>query len=248
MHLRLLLVLLALAGIIWFLRWFLNTPAETVTRYIKRSGVILAAGILLYLVASGRLHWPFALIGSLLPFARRLLGLLQFIPLLRRLAAQFNTMKSGGNPRSGQQSHVETRLLRMTLDHDTGRMNGEVLAGPLAGHFLAGLDLPALLTLLDYCRAEDEQSTALLEAYLDKMHGDAWRSGESNESKQSNESFHSEAMDRREALEILGLSPEASRQEIIDAHRRLIQKLHPDRGGSDYLASKLNRAKDVLLG
>lgn len=61
---------------------------------------------------------------------------------------------------------------------------------------------------------------------------------------------HSAAhMTRKEALDILGTPPDASRDEILAAYRRLIRKVHPDApGGSTYLASKLNQAKDTLLG
>ena len=55
-------------------------------------------------------------------------------------------------------------------------------------------------------------------------------------------------MSREEAYEVLGLKPGASEYDIREAHKRLIKQSHPDQGGSDYLASKVNRAKDVLLG
>jgi hypothetical protein len=55
-------------------------------------------------------------------------------------------------------------------------------------------------------------------------------------------------MSAEEALAVLGLSGNPSREEIVNAHRRLIQKIHPDRGGSDHLAAQINKAKDVLLG
>jgi small-conductance mechanosensitive channel len=56
------------------------------------------------------------------------------------------------------------------------------------------------------------------------------------------------AMTKKDALDILGLKPGATREEILSAHKRMIQKVHPDRGGSDTLAAQINKAKDVLLG
>ena len=55
-------------------------------------------------------------------------------------------------------------------------------------------------------------------------------------------------MTREEAMEILGLKEGATREDVVKAHRRMMQKVHPDRGGSDYLASQINKAKDTLLG
>ncbi len=54
-------------------------------------------------------------------------------------------------------------------------------------------------------------------------------------------------MTRAEAADMLGVPVDAERDEIVAAHRRLIQKLHPDRGGTDYLAARLNEARDRLL-
>ncbi|MDD5033131.1 MAG: molecular chaperone DnaJ [Methylococcaceae bacterium] len=55
-------------------------------------------------------------------------------------------------------------------------------------------------------------------------------------------------MSKEEAYEILGLVNGASRQEVIAAHRRLMQRMHPDRGGTNYLAGKINQARDTLIG
>ncbi|MFQ5467102.1 MAG: DnaJ domain-containing protein, partial [Kiloniellaceae bacterium] len=111
-----------------------------------------------------------------------------------------------------------------------------------------------LIALWRECRAEDDQSAAVLEAYLDRTRGEAWRArAGAGRAEAGGQSGPGPApgggrMAAEEAYEILGVAPGASDAEIREAHRRLMQKLHPDHGGSNYLAAKINEAKDLLLG
>ena len=238
---RLLLILLLIAGLYFLLRWLFSQPPRIYWQVI----LVLLAAVLLTLVLTGRAHWLTAVVAALLPFMRVLMNLLGAIPLLKKLLAGMGAAKSRDPPKSGQKSTVQGRYVRMTLDHDTGDINGEVLAGRFAGRKLDQLDLEQLLQLLSECQ-DDQESVALLQAYLDRVHADSWRQqAGAQERRQSAEAGE---MSSDEALQILGLSPGASEAEIIEAHRRLMQKMHPDRGGSAYLAARINLAKDILLG
>lgn len=75
---------------------------------------------------------------------------------------------------------------------------------------------------------------------------DAGREGETG-SGRGRASGKTAAMTEAEALEVLGLKIGASQADIVQAHRKLISRVHPDRGGSDYLAARINLAKRVLL-
>ena len=149
-------------------------------------------------------------------------------------------------PRS---SEVETDLIRMRLDHGSGAMSGIVRRGVFAGRRLDELTRSELLGLWRQCRVEDEPGSNLLEAYLDHLMPDwraeAQRTGSARSGK--TDARPADAMTRAEAYEVLGLSWGAGEADIREAHRRLMLKLHPDQGGSTYLAAKLNRAREVLL-
>jgi len=153
-------------------------------------------------------------------------------------------------PSGSQTSRVETDFLRMTLDHDTGSMTGTILRGRFTGMRVEELGSADLLALLRECRAEDDEGARLLEAYLDRVHPD-WRDELAGEratgSSGGGARPTSGDMTVEEAYAILGLAPGADTEAIKEAHRRLMVKLHPDHGGSDYLATKINRARDVLL-
>ena len=131
----------------------------------------------------------------------------------------------------------------MELDHDTGNMDGMILKGTFAQRKLSALTQNELLAMLGEC-ANDSDSSQVLQAYLDRTHP-SWRE-QSGNTEGNREITDESVMTRSLALEILGLSENAGRHEIVKAHRHLMQKMHPDRGGSDYLAKKINSAKDFL--
>ena len=151
---------------------------------------------------------------------------------------------------AGQKSCVRTETLEMVLDHDSGRMEGRCLKGRFAGRDLSSLRETEVLRLLEEIGATDKQGAALLEAYLDRR-CKGWRdrrTGGASREESRQPRDRNGRMDRKEAFDVLGLKPAANEAEIRAAHRRLMMKLHPDQGGSTYLASRINEAKDVLLG
>ena len=184
---------------------------------------------------STRFHWSVLLFG--------------LAPLLPRVWAAFNRATAARGPTPGSTSRIESAWLRMSIDHDTGKLTGEVLDGEFKGRTLDSLTPEELFSLLSQVQGADPEGNRLLEAYLDRRLGADWRShgphaGPSEDPQEAGRM----PMTTMQALEILGLEPDASREAIVAAHRRLIQKLHPDRGGSSYLAAQINRAKDILLG
>lgn len=211
-------------------------PAQRRGAYLKL-GLALLVIVVLVGTVTGRMHWLGAAITAVLVGASRLLPtLIRVFPMLKWLHGRTTAANSG----PGQQSTVETTLLRMQLDHDSGDMSGEVLSGEYQGSNLDELDQSQLDSLLAWCQQQDEDSARLLQTYL------ARRFGDSQQDQGSGASTGSGSMSHAEALAILGLEDGASDKDINAAHRRLMQKLHPDRGGSDYLAAKLNQAKDYL--
>ncbi len=231
-----------LVGMILIARWYISAQPKTILKVLKWVGLGIAAVVILFLAVTGRLGWALGLAVLLLPWAMRIWRTV-------RTARSFARMAAGA---SGRTSNVETRFLRMSLDHDSGELDGEIVDGPCAGRRLGELTPAELMGLLRLCRDEDQQSAQILEAYLDRVHPD-WRDSEAEDAGRGASGERGMrggegAMTRKDAYEVLGLEPGATEAEIKSAYHRLIAGLHPDKGGSTFLAAKVNQAKEILLG
>lgn len=229
-----------LVGFVLLIKWASETEPRQLLKALAWTLGILGLIAGLFLLWAGRYQLAWIALPALFALASR----------WRQIR---NAIKAARGPAPGRTSEVETRFLRMTLEHDTGIMTGEVREGQFAGARVENLGLQDLVALWMEVSAEDAQSAAVLEAYLDKVHGPDWReTAEGGAGTGSGAGGGGAAgggpMTETEAREILGVAPEATAEEIRRAYRQLMQKLHPDHGGSTYFATKLNEAKRVLLG
>ena len=224
------IVVLVLA--LWAVNAFSKADPKLAARVLRGIGGGAALLFAAFMLLRGE-------IGAAIPVGLFGLGLLGWVTLW---PATFGarTQKS-----AGQASRVRTAFLEMQLDHDSGTMNGRVLAGRHQGAALDTLDRATLLALF----AEiDSDSRELLAAYLDRREP-GWREHAQDDAGagSGSGSARSAKMTEQEAYQILGIQAGASTQDITRAHRTLMKKLHPDQGGTTYLAARVNEAKDVLL-
>ena len=225
-----LLGVVALFLLLWAASSFIKADPKEVARVLRWIGGIAALLLAGFLLFRGQ-------IGIAIPlgaFGLGLLGWTSFWPTPFGARTQRST---------GQVSRVQTAFLEMELDHDTGRMHGRVLAGSYQGASLDALDRAALMKLLGEV---DDDSRDLLVAYLDRREP-GWREHAQHHAGSGTRPTTGGKMTEEEAYQILGLQRGASTEEISRAHRSLIKKLHPDQGGTTYLAARINEAKDVLL-
>ncbi len=224
MVLYLFFLLFAVTGLVWLM----TMPAK------QRAAVLSSAGPVLVVVA-----------GGVLTLLRR--GVFG-IPLIFIGVSWWRRNRSQRpiSSAEGQKSTVRSAHLEMELDHDTGDMDGTILTGRLQGVQLSSLSKEELMSLhLDF--RSDPDSLSLLESFLDRTYPD-WRDrADSDASSHQNDPSGFDTMTRQEAYQILGLEPDASQEEIHQAWRRLIKGVHPDSGGSAFLARKINAARDMLL-
>ncbi len=232
---------LALAFALWLLRLFASAPVETIRKALVWGAATVAVVLGGLLLFSGRGLQALWAAGLFAPMLWRWWNGSRFSGWFRRSGDKLGGAAAG----SGQETAVETDWLAMRLDHGTGDMSGRVKRGRFAGRELAELGLPDLLALLAECRAQDGDAVPLLEAWLDRARPD-WREAEAAQAEAADPPGAGR-MDRAEALAVLGLAEGATREEVRAAHRRLMQAAHPDHGGSDWLAARVNQARDLLL-
>ena len=220
------------------LQMFRAANPVVLARGIKIVGGVIALAVAAFTGLRGELAVaiPLGIFGA---------GLLGWSPFGSGSFSNIGAIFGGGAQRSsGQASRVRSQFLEMTLDHDSGELSGQIVDGPNAGRSLDAFDLSQLIAMIP---AFDAESVALLESYLDRRFP-AWRqNAQGDTAGGQRRASTSGKMTDEEAYQILGLQPGAGRDDISRAHRALMKKLHPDQGGSTYLAARVNEAKDTLL-
>ena len=229
MIIRLFLALLVLMGVMWFMSWYGKASPAQRNKSIKTGLLYAVAGALLLLVISGRIPVVFAAISAAVPILHRLLAYRGLIGSVGRFAGQ----KFGP-------TRFTTLWLIVEFDMATRSLDASIIRGQFEGKRLSQLSEPDLNRLLEELK-DDFQSRAALNAFMMANNG-----GRTEQNSQTPPRVDGKMSDSQ-AYEILDLSPDASDNDIKQAHKRLMQKLHPDRGGSSYLAAQINAAKDTLL-
>jgi len=222
--------LAALAILLWAAQKYLQADPRKLAAVLKLSGGIALLGFAAFLALRGQ-------IGVAAPLAAVGLGLLGWLPF-GPAGFGARTQKS-----AGQVSRVRSAFLEMELDHDTGAMRGVILAGPREGTRLEALDVETLIGLMSEI---DDESRSLLAAYLDRRDA-GWREHAQADAAAGRGGAPRGPMSQEEAYQILGLQPGAKAEDIVHAHRTLMKRIHPDQGGTNYLAARVNEAKDTLL-
>lgn len=237
------LALLLLFKLLW------NNKKTPINSKIVLIAVGILAGVLLFASLRGMIH-PLAAVGTIaLPFLRRMLGFLPWLSLFSQFrnqmggASSFNPFQQFGTANDDNSgSNASTGEVSMSLDHGSGTIEGEILQGTYVNRTLSSMTDAEIADF--YHGLKEEESRRLIEAYIERHRPNL---GESETGDQNQSTANEGEMTAQRAADVLGLGPNATRKEVVAAHRRLIQHLHPDQGGSSYLAAEINEARRVLL-
>jgi hypothetical protein len=221
--------IVALLIVLWFLHKFVRAHPTGMAKLLQKGGGIVAIVAAFFLALKGGL-------AVALPLAFMGFGLLGWMPV--------GLFGPWGQSGAARVSRVRSAFLEIEIDQMTGAMRGRILAGRAAGAALETLDNAALTGLMDEF---DDESRQLLMAYLDRRNAGGREYTHDGAHARQRAAASSGKMTEEEAYQVLGLQPGAGAEEIGRAYRTLMKKLHPDQGGSTYLAARVNEAKDVLL-
>ncbi|WP_319004863.1 DnaJ domain-containing protein [Microvirga lenta] len=227
---------IAVAGLLWWLaKVFVRSDTAAVAKALKVAAGVAALGAAVVLGLRGRIDMALLLGG----FGAWALGW-----SVLSLPGPWQRMKGGSG---GRFSRIRSAMIEMEIDHSTGMMDGSVLAGTFAGRQFSSLDQSAFQRLHEECSALDPEGVALLEAYFDRRFA-GWREyAQGDRDTRTRTHAHAGVMSKEEAYQILGLQPGASVDQVQKAYRTLMKKLHPDHGGTAYLAARVNQARETLL-
>ncbi len=230
--------ILALILCVYGLRQLGQASPAQVASGMRNGGGLLALAVAVIVLLRGRLLVALGLGGlSLYLFSGEKISWKKF--------ADFAAERQ----KARRKSQARTATLAMTLDHVSGEVDGEVLAGPFAGKKLSELPKESCDQLYRDCLGRDADSARLLETYFDRRFA-GWRTagqGHANSRSGAGRWSGGGEMSEQEAYQTLGLRAGASAEEIIRAHRRLMKERHPDHGGTTDDAARINQAKDRLL-
>ena len=236
---------LFLVGLIFLMRSYILMNPSKVKKYLIYILILFLTVFFVFLSITGRLGAAFGVLVAIFAFGRRVFGFLSIIRWLKSFNDKFGKdNKKESDLHNQTKSYVQTKYLNMTLDHNTGHLDGKFIIGKYKDRFLSDLSLMDLIDIRQDI-FEDADSVGLLESYLDRSYK-GWKDKYKTDNDATS-THKNTSMNVDEAEEILGVKKSVSEEEIKKAYKALMNQFHPDKGGSSYLASKINQAKDILL-
>lgn len=237
-------------------RWYVSASPKTLKKGLIWIGFTLVVILVMWLAVTGKLWAAAAALPAIFVWFMRIFTGLRFAQMFSRMAGLGGGAGPGwrapGDDDPGQTSRVQTRFVIVYLNHETGHVWGEVLDGTHRGRPLESLEMEEVMQVYREAQS-DPDSVRVIEGYLDRR-DPSWRANTQSggyaggRSEQGGQTADPGSMTHEDAYRVLGLKPGASKAEIKAAHRRLMAQVHPDKGGSDFLAQQINAAKDLLLG
>ncbi|MFT7558603.1 MAG: hypothetical protein ACI93R_000498 [Flavobacteriales bacterium] len=231
---KLLPLLIFLCAAFVFYRYIGLLPAEKRKAALVKSAVFAIIAMLILAVISGRMHWIGGVIAAALGMLKFGFGtLLRFAPLAKVLQKN--------NPFGDPVFH--TKHVKATFNIQSGKLDGEIHSGLYSGKKFGELKAHEIEELFDLYKDDDKRSYYLL--LVVRQQNNPTSKSQNNDETTNYDRV--EGLSTEEARQTLGLDENYTNADINLAYKHLMQKLHPDRGGNDYLASRVNLARDVLL-